>query len=136
MRDTIYQNADKFLFPRPPRSGTRCNGICFCERIQKSKTSQRSNRFSNERNCSVIGKVSPGGGVGKQKMVATHLLKNQCVGSVETHAGGNLRNQFNADIGVIAWAAFADVMQECSNHQKVGTIDAINQRRRIRSGLT
>jgi hypothetical protein len=111
MRNTIYQNANEFLFPRTPRSSTRCDGICFCERVQKSKARQRSNRFGNKRNRSIIGKVSPGGGVGKQKMVSTHLLKNRCVGIVESHTRCDLRNEFNADIGVIAWAAFTDVVQ-------------------------
>jgi hypothetical protein len=64
-------------------------------------------------------------------MMATHLLKDECVTFIETHSWSDLGNELNTNIGMVAWPAFADVVQQGADDQKVWAINAINQRRGI-----
>ena len=58
--------------------------------------------------------------------MSTHLLQNQRVIRIEAHSRGNLRDEFNTDIGMVTWAAFTDVVQERSDNEKIGAINTIN----------
>ena len=64
-------------------------------------------------------------------MMTTHLLKDERVTFVETHPWSDLSNEFDSNIGVVTRPAFADVMQQGADDQKVWAINAINQRRGI-----
>jgi hypothetical protein len=64
-------------------------------------------------------------------MMTTHLLKDECVTFIETHSWSDLGNELNTNIGMVAWPAFADVVQQGADDQKVWAINAINQRRGI-----
>jgi hypothetical protein len=69
-------------------------------------------------------------------MVTTHLLKDERVTFIESHSRSDLGNEFDTDIGMVTWPTFADVVQQGADNEKVGSINAVYQHRRIRCRIT
>ncbi|CAB4948487.1 unannotated protein [freshwater metagenome] len=67
--------------------------------------------------------------------MSTHLLKDERVLSIEPHARTNFSDEFNANIGVIAGTTLANVVQQRSDNEKIGTINAVNELGRVRRGF-
>jgi hypothetical protein len=69
-------------------------------------------------------------------MMTAHLLKDERVTFIETHSWSDLGNEFDTNIGVVTRPTFADVVQQGADNEKVGSINAVYQHRRIRCRLT
>ena len=69
-------------------------------------------------------------------MVTAHLLEDERVTFIESHPRSDLGNEFDANIGVVTRPAFADVVQQRADDQKIWTINTIHQLRGICRRLT
>jgi hypothetical protein len=132
MGDTIHEHANKFLFPTPPGCGSGSQRVSFGQCIKQSKTPEIADAFGNMGDRSVIREVASSCNIGQKEMMTDHLLEHQSVLSIETHARADLGNEFDTHVGVIAWSALADVMQQRAHYEEVGAIDAIYERGSVR----
>ena len=57
------------------------------------------------------------------------------VGGREPHARADVGDELDADLGVVAGVALADVVQERAEHQQVGPVGAGDERGRVGAGL-
>lgn len=68
-----------------------------------------------------IVEVAAGGGLRQQQVVAHHAGQQGDVRRPQPEPGPDLTRQFRADDAVVPAASLADVVQERTEHQQVGT---------------
>ena len=79
--------------------------------------------------------VAAGGHVGQQQVVAAQRDEHGGVGRVEPHARADPGQQLDADLGVVAGAALADVVEQGAEHEQVGPVDPAGQPGAAHRGL-
>ena len=89
--------------------------------MQQIEYQGRLHGVRNELRRGRITKVATSGGVGEREVMLNHRLNDHHVIGRQTDPRTDARNEFDPDIGVISGITLADVVEQSTEHQQVGT---------------
>ena len=103
---------DELLLPFAPCRWTGRSGIGFGERMEKFESvviTDRRNDVGDRRRIVVIATRSH---LREQQVVFDHRHERRGIRDVKSHSRRDVSDEFHADLGVVTFAPFADVVEQ------------------------
>ncbi len=126
---------DEARLPGAPGGGAGGPAVGLGQRGQQVQRQPVAGGLRHAGDGGGVVEVAPGGGVGQQEMVAHEVDQDRDVVGGEAHPRGDAVDHLDADRGVIAREALADVVQEGADEEEVRPLDGVGQPGRQRGGL-
>ena len=117
--------ADELGLPRAPRGRTGGLAVGLGERGEQPEGAQVADGLGHRLDGGGVVEVAPGGDVGEQQVVAHHRDEHVDVGRRRGPCAAPIvAHELDADLGVVARVALADVVEEGAEHEQVGPVGA------------
>ena len=133
--DPTHQVAHEVGLPLAPRRRAGGEAVGFGEAGQEPEREQVADGFGDALDGGRVVEVATRGDVGQEQVVAHHGLEHRDVLGREPHPRADRVEQVDADVGVVAGVALADVVEERAEHQQIRAVGAGDQRGRVRRRL-
>ena len=98
--------------------------VSACEQLEHER--RQPTALGHRCDGAVVVEVAAGGDVGQQEVVAHHACSEHLdVVGRQAHPRADALDELDADLGVIAGIALADVVQQRAEHEQVGSVDPV-----------
>ena len=131
----LHQVGDQPGLPGSPGRGPGGPAVGFGQGTEQMQRHPVADRLGDRGDGGGIVEVAPGGRVGQEQVEAHHVDQDGHIVRVEAHASSDTVDDLDADRGVVARKALADVVQQRADQQEVGSFDPVGQLGRQGGGL-
>ena len=131
----VDEERDELGLGRAPRGRTGRKRVGFRERGEQLKGLDRSDPLGGPSRRLGIVEVAPNRDLGQQQVVLDELGEHIDIRGRKAEARAETARELDTDLDVIAGVALAEIVQQRTQHEQVGAVDALRERRRIGNGL-
>ena len=127
--DPFDQIGHQLGLPWAPRGGSRGQRVGLGQRAEQLERAQVADGLGDGGQRGRVGQIAARGDIGQQQVMAHQRGQHLGVLGRQPHARPDGLHQRNADLGVVAGVALADVVEQRAEHQQVGAVHSVGHLR-------